>query len=151
MGGKTSQTQTNVEGGILGGGLGVLTAMQIGNIGRGEAAQKAEINRQLEAEKAQANEQSIQRSKQLDTMIGSSIVQASARGISTASGSFKAANEQSFQTAINADRVSDFNILLKKEAARNQINAIHAQAQADKFNTVLDFGKDIFTIGSFFL
>ncbi len=138
MGAKTAAAS------ILGGGASGLEALQIENIGAGEKAQVGQIQDEQLQQRMAAEEQSIQRNKQLEKVLGAANAQSAARGISAASGSFKAVQEQSIQTGITADRVSDLNLELKENRLRTQIDSVHKKAQADRFNSLLDFGENIF-------
>lgn len=141
-----AQTIGATAAGGIGSGLEVL---QLQNISKGEASQESQIRTQMSQQRAAASEQSIQRNKQLEKVLATSVAQSGARGISTASGSFKAVNEDSIQTGITADRISDFNLSAKETSLRSDINQVHLKAQAARFNSLLDFGEDIFKAGGF--
>lgn len=89
----------------------------------------------------QAEQQSINTNKQLEDTLSNAQAQSAARGISEASPSFRAVQEKSIQSGINADRVNDLNLSIKENQLRQEIDATQARTLASQFGSLLDFGK----------
>lgn len=116
---------------------------------QGREAKVGQLRLQQTQERMAAENASIQRNKQLESVLSNAQAQASARGISGASGSFKSVQEKSIQRGITADRISDLNLSLKETKLRQSIDALQKKTIGDRFTSLLTFGTGMGGFKSF--
>lgn len=152
--GKTAATSKGPISDRLAGFLGSLDPVLIGpmqaRISQKEALQEGQIRSQQTQQRIAAAQQSINRNKQLDQVLSNANAQAASRGISSASGSFKAIQDKSIEQGITADRIGKMNLNFKEEALRNKMQATQLNATAERFQSLLDVGKIVGEAFSFF-
>jgi len=128
---------------------GALSIFQLGAIGAGEAGQEGALQDQIAETKIQASEQAINRNKQLENVLATNEARSSARGISMASGSFKAVQGESNANADKADRIAKINTAIRTKNIQDEIDAVHRKANASRFNALLNFGEGVLSLAAF--